>query len=77
MVSATTALHRGKGMPVVVLTIVCSVLLSVVHGGALKMPLLTSKKLCGTCKCRFRPMDNLSGGEKTVAALALLFAIHR
>uniref|UniRef100_A0AAR2KB15 Structural maintenance of chromosomes protein n=1 Tax=Pygocentrus nattereri TaxID=42514 RepID=A0AAR2KB15_PYGNA len=28
-----------------------------------------------TCK-RFRPMDNLSGGEKTVAALALLFAIH-
>ena len=22
-------------------------------------------------------MDNLSGGEKTVAALALLFAIHR
>jgi structural maintenance of chromosome 1 len=25
---------------------------------------------------RFRPMDNLSGGEKTVAALALLFAIH-
>uniref|UniRef100_A0A8D0CWR2 Structural maintenance of chromosomes protein n=1 Tax=Sander lucioperca TaxID=283035 RepID=A0A8D0CWR2_SANLU len=24
----------------------------------------------------FRPMDNLSGGEKTVAALALLFAIH-
>uniref|UniRef100_A0A671QQA4 Structural maintenance of chromosomes protein 1A-like n=1 Tax=Sinocyclocheilus anshuiensis TaxID=1608454 RepID=A0A671QQA4_9TELE len=26
---------------------------------------------------RFRPMDNLSGGEKTVAALALLFAIHR
>ena len=26
---------------------------------------------------RFRPMDNLSGGEKTVAALALLFAMHR
>lgn len=26
---------------------------------------------------RFRPMDNLSGGEKTVAALALLFSIHR
>jgi len=26
---------------------------------------------------RFRPMDNLSGGEKTVAALALLFAIHK
>eukprot|EP00117_Sycon_ciliatum_P043766 scpid25552/ scgid31647/ Structural maintenance of chromosomes protein 1A len=25
---------------------------------------------------RFGPMDNLSGGEKTVAALALLFAIH-
>ena len=25
---------------------------------------------------RYRPMDNLSGGEKTVAALALLFAIH-
>lgn len=25
---------------------------------------------------RFRPMDQLSGGEKTVAALALLFAIH-
>ncbi|KAJ1357237.1 SMC [Parelaphostrongylus tenuis] len=25
---------------------------------------------------RFRPMDNLSGGEKTVAALALLFAMH-
>merc|ERR1712136_353739 len=25
---------------------------------------------------RFRPMDNLSGGEKTVAALALLFAIQ-
>eukprot|EP00057_Strongylocentrotus_purpuratus_P031908 XP_786064.2 PREDICTED: structural maintenance of chromosomes protein 1A isoform X1 [Strongylocentrotus purpuratus] len=25
---------------------------------------------------RFRPMDNLSGGEKTVAARALLFAIH-
>lgn len=25
---------------------------------------------------RFRPMDNLSGGEKTIAALALLFAVH-
>lgn len=25
---------------------------------------------------RFRPMSELSGGEKTVAALALLFAIH-
>uniref|UniRef100_A0A1I7Z335 SMC_N domain-containing protein n=1 Tax=Steinernema glaseri TaxID=37863 RepID=A0A1I7Z335_9BILA len=25
---------------------------------------------------RFRSMDNLSGGEKTVAALALLFACH-
>lgn len=25
---------------------------------------------------RCRPMDNLSGGEKTVAALALLFAVH-
>ena len=25
---------------------------------------------------RYRDMDNLSGGEKTVAALALLFAIH-
>ncbi|KAI9139793.1 hypothetical protein BKA69DRAFT_607804 [Paraphysoderma sedebokerense] len=25
---------------------------------------------------RFRPMDQLSGGEKTVASLALLFAIH-
>ncbi|XP_029158275.1 structural maintenance of chromosomes protein 1A [Nylanderia fulva] len=25
---------------------------------------------------RFQPMSNLSGGEKTVAALALLFAIH-
>ena|ERR1700744_2223751 len=25
---------------------------------------------------RFRPMEQLSGGEKTVAALALLFAIH-
>ncbi|KAI1724897.1 SMC proteins flexible hinge domain-containing protein [Ditylenchus destructor] len=25
---------------------------------------------------RFRPMDSLSGGEKTIAALALLFAIH-
>ena len=82
MVSATTALHQGKGMSVVVLTKVCSV----VHGSVLKMPLLTIymymymyKKLFGTCKyqCRFRPMDNLSGGEKTVAALALLFAIHR
>ena len=26
---------------------------------------------------RYREMDQLSGGEKTVAALALLFAIHR
>ena len=26
---------------------------------------------------RYRPMDNLSGGEKTVSALALLFAIHK
>ena len=26
---------------------------------------------------RFRDMDQLSGGEQTVAALALLFAIHR
>ena len=26
---------------------------------------------------RFRPMDNLSEGEKTVTAFALLFAIHR
>lgn len=26
---------------------------------------------------RFRDMDQLSGGEKTLAALALLFAIHR
>ena len=26
---------------------------------------------------RFRDMDQLSGGEKTMAALALLFAIHR
>lgn len=26
---------------------------------------------------RFQQMNNLSGGEKTVAALALLFAIHR
>lgn len=26
---------------------------------------------------RFQPMSNLSGGEKTVAALAMLFAIHR
>lgn len=26
---------------------------------------------------RFRDMDQLSGGERTVAALALLFAIHR
>lgn len=25
---------------------------------------------------RFRDMEQLSGGEKTVAALALLFAIH-
>ena len=25
---------------------------------------------------RFRDMDQLSGGEKTIAALALLFAIH-
>ncbi|XP_028286326.1 structural maintenance of chromosomes protein 1B [Parambassis ranga] len=25
---------------------------------------------------RFMPMDNLSGGEKTIAALALIFAIH-
>ena len=25
---------------------------------------------------RFRDMDQLSGGEKTVAALALLFAVH-
>lgn len=25
---------------------------------------------------RFRPMDNLSGGEKTIASLALLLAIH-
>ena len=25
---------------------------------------------------RFQPMSNLSGGEKTIAALALLFAIH-
>lgn len=25
---------------------------------------------------RFQPMSNLSGGEKTVAALALLFAVH-
>jgi len=25
---------------------------------------------------RFQPMQNLSGGEKTIAALALLFAIH-
>lgn len=25
---------------------------------------------------RFRDMDQLSGGERTVAALALLFAIH-
>lgn len=25
---------------------------------------------------RFRPMDNLSGGEKTLASLALLLAIH-
>lgn len=26
---------------------------------------------------RFQPMSNLSGGEKTIAALALLFSIHR
>ena len=26
---------------------------------------------------RFMSMDNLSGGEKAIAALALLFAIHR
>ena len=26
---------------------------------------------------RFRPLVNLSGGEKTVTALALLFSIHR
>lgn len=26
---------------------------------------------------RFMAMDNLSGGEKAIAALALLFAIHR
>ena len=26
---------------------------------------------------RFRDMEQLSGGEKTVAALALLFAIHK
>lgn len=26
---------------------------------------------------RFRDMEQLSGGEKTIAALALLFAIHR
>lgn len=26
---------------------------------------------------RFRDMEQLSGGEKTMAALALLFAIHR
>ncbi len=26
---------------------------------------------------RYREIDQLSGGEKTVAALALLFAIHR
>jgi len=26
---------------------------------------------------RFRDMDQLSGGEKTLAALALVFAIHR
>ena len=25
---------------------------------------------------RFRDMEQLSGGEKTVAALALLFALH-
>ena len=27
--------------------------------------------------CAYRDMDQLSGGEKTVAALALLFSIHR
>jgi structural maintenance of chromosome 1 len=26
---------------------------------------------------RFRDMEQLSGGEKTMAALALLFAVHR
>lgn len=26
---------------------------------------------------RFMAMDNLSGGEKSIAALALVFAIHR
>lgn len=26
---------------------------------------------------RFRDMEQLSGGEKTIAALALLFSIHR
>lgn len=26
---------------------------------------------------RFMAMDNLSGGEKAIAALALVFAIHR
>lgn len=26
---------------------------------------------------KFRDMDQLSGGEKSIAALALLFAIHR
>lgn len=26
---------------------------------------------------RFTSMDNLSGGEKAIAALAFLFAIHR
>lgn len=26
---------------------------------------------------RFMSMDNLSGGEKAIAALAMLFAIHR
>ena len=26
---------------------------------------------------RFMAMDNLSGGEKVIAALALVFAIHR
>ena len=36
----------------------------------------TCKKLC-LFFIRFRPMDNLSGGEKTVAALALLFSIRR
>ena len=43
-----------------------------------KLPKFTTLILYGIYNvCRFRPMDNLSGGEKTVAALALLFAIHR